>query len=168
MLREYLELAGSDVTRRPLDQARVLLTGSFCEQPPLGLIRTLERAGCYIVDDDFVQVHRFLRSDIPTGGESDPEGALAITVRDSAALNRYRFGLGAADFLICRNCGVYVAAFMPDPTDEGGYATLMADALAEHARFPQATPTDYAGEDAARRRQRRRRRWTPASLRSGA
>jgi hypothetical protein len=103
-----------------------------------------------------------------TRAVSDPEGALAITVRDSAALNRYRFGLSAADFLICRNCGVYVAAFMPDPTDEGGYATLMADALDEHARFPQATPTDYAGEDAARRRQRRRRRWTPASLRSGA
>ncbi len=41
---------------QPMDQARVLLTGPFCEQPPLGLIKTLERAGCYIVDDDFVQV----------------------------------------------------------------------------------------------------------------
>ena len=50
--------AGGRRSRQPLDQARVLLTGSFCEQPPLGLIKTLERAGCYIVDDDFVQIHR--------------------------------------------------------------------------------------------------------------
>jgi len=55
--------------RLPLDQARVLLTGSFCEQPPLGLIRTLERAGCYIVDDDFVQIHRWIKSDIPVDGD---------------------------------------------------------------------------------------------------
>ena len=39
-------------------------TGSFCEQPPLGLIKTLERSGCYIVDDDFVQVHRWIQGDV--------------------------------------------------------------------------------------------------------
>ena len=50
-----------------MDQARVLLTGSFCEQPPLGLIKTLERSGCYIVDDDFVQVHRWLKNDVAIG-----------------------------------------------------------------------------------------------------
>lgn len=69
MLRAYLDLVTNHDTRRPQDQARVLLTGSFCEQPPLGLIRTLERAGCYIVDDDLVQVHRFIRADIPTDGD---------------------------------------------------------------------------------------------------
>ncbi len=68
--REYRALvAGRRRSRQPLDQARVLLTGSFCEQPPLGLIKTLERSGCYIVDDDFVQVHRFMRSDIPIDGD---------------------------------------------------------------------------------------------------
>ena len=35
------------------DNARVVLTGSFCEQPPLGLIKSIEMAGCYVVDDDF-------------------------------------------------------------------------------------------------------------------
>ena len=30
----------------------MVLTGAFCEQPPLGLIKSLELAGCYIVDDD--------------------------------------------------------------------------------------------------------------------
>jgi len=69
MFRDYLALVDRDADRRPQDQARVLVTGSFCEQPPLGLIRTLERSGCYITDDDFVQVHRFIRSDIPTDGD---------------------------------------------------------------------------------------------------
>ncbi|MDO8681392.1 MAG: benzoyl-CoA reductase subunit C [Acidobacteriota bacterium] len=69
MFAEYLALASADRSRRPQDQARVLVTGSFCEQPPLALIKTLERAGCYIVDDDFVQVHRFIRSDIPVDGD---------------------------------------------------------------------------------------------------
>jgi len=52
----------------------VLVTGSFCEQPPLGLLRTLERSGCYIVDDDLLQVHRFFRRDVATDG--DPLDAL--------------------------------------------------------------------------------------------
>ena len=69
LLAQYrLALEGAD-DRQPLDQARVLLTGSFCEQPPLGLIRTIERAGCYIVDDDFVQIHRWIKSDIPIEGD---------------------------------------------------------------------------------------------------
>ena len=69
MLLDYRAAVEADEERRPMDQARVMLVGSFCEQPPLGLIKTLERSGCYIVDDDFVQVHRFLRSDIPLDGD---------------------------------------------------------------------------------------------------
>jgi hypothetical protein len=100
-----------------------------------------------------------------TRAVSDPQGTLEISVHDAKALNRYRFGMKAADFLICRNCGVYIAAFMPDPTDDHAFATLMANVLNEQARFSQAAPADYAGEDEAGRRQRRRQRWTPASLR---
>jgi benzoyl-CoA reductase subunit C len=74
MLDEYLAAAHADESRKPLDQARVVVVGSFCEQPPPGLIKTLERSGCYIVDDDFVQVHRFIRGDIATSG--DPLAAL--------------------------------------------------------------------------------------------
>ncbi|NOT29584.1 MAG: benzoyl-CoA reductase subunit C [Planctomycetes bacterium] len=69
MLRRYRDLAQADAERRPRDQARVVLTGSFCEQPPLGLIKTLERAGCYIVDDDFVPVLHWLRGDVCTEGD---------------------------------------------------------------------------------------------------
>jgi benzoyl-CoA reductase subunit C len=74
MMRAYIGLVRADASRLPMDQARVLLTGSFCEQPPLGLIKTLERAGCYIVDDDFVQVHRWIRGDVSVDG--DPMDAL--------------------------------------------------------------------------------------------
>jgi benzoyl-CoA reductase subunit C len=69
MLEDYLAAVRADESCAPMDQARVLLAGSFCEQPPLGLIKTIERAGCYIVDDDFVQVSRWLRHDVPTEGD---------------------------------------------------------------------------------------------------
>ncbi len=69
MLAKYLRAVTADESRKPMDQARVVLTGSFCEQPPLGLIKTLERSGCYIVDDDLVQVHRWIRGEIPTDGD---------------------------------------------------------------------------------------------------
>jgi benzoyl-CoA reductase subunit C len=69
LLRSYAREVREDGSRRPMDHARVLLTGSFCEQPPLGLIKTIERSGCYIVDDDFVQVHRWLRHDVTVDGD---------------------------------------------------------------------------------------------------
>ncbi|MCA9677240.1 MAG: 2-hydroxyacyl-CoA dehydratase, partial [Myxococcales bacterium] len=73
-LETYRDLVRADASRQPMDQARVILAGSFCEQPPLGLIKTLERSGCYIVDDDFVQVHRWLVQPVSTAG--DPLDAL--------------------------------------------------------------------------------------------
>jgi len=89
LFRDYRELAEADPGRKPLDQARVLLTGSFCEQPPLGLIKTLERAGCYIVDDDFVQVHRYIRGDIAT--EGDPLENLVRAFLEDAAASSTRY-----------------------------------------------------------------------------
>jgi len=74
MLDEYIAGVEGDGSRRPMDQARVVLLGSFCEQPPLGLIKTLERSGCYIVDDDLIQIHRWIRNPIPV--EGDPLGNL--------------------------------------------------------------------------------------------
>ncbi|NIP71961.1 MAG: benzoyl-CoA reductase subunit C, partial [Gammaproteobacteria bacterium] len=60
LLAAYAE-AVREVERPRLDNSRIVLTGAFCEQPPLGLIRTLERAGCYIVDDDFVLGSRWMQ-----------------------------------------------------------------------------------------------------------
>ena len=81
LMARYLRLAG-EAQRQPLDNSRVVIVGSFCEQPPLGLIRALERSGCYIVDDDYVLVTRWLRGDVPQEGE--PLSALARAyLRDS-------------------------------------------------------------------------------------
>ncbi len=57
------------------DKIRVVVTGSFCEQPPLGLIKTIENAGCYIVDDDFQLGLGWMKKDTPSD-TSDPVNAL--------------------------------------------------------------------------------------------
>jgi benzoyl-CoA reductase subunit C len=64
LLQTYLDEV-PQLDRRMLDNSRVVLTGAFCEQPPLGLIRTLERAGCYIVDDDFILISRWYLEPVP-------------------------------------------------------------------------------------------------------
>jgi benzoyl-CoA reductase subunit C len=51
------------------DRARVVVMGAFCEQPPLGLIKTIERAGCFIVDDDFLLGNRMIGTDVPLEGD---------------------------------------------------------------------------------------------------
>ena len=57
------------------DSIRVVIEGSFCEQPPLDLIKILEEAGCYIVDDDFVLGPRWFFQDLAVNG--DPMRTLA-------------------------------------------------------------------------------------------
>lgn len=89
MLEAYHGAVQAADDRQPLDQARVLLTGSFCEQPPIGLIRTLERAGCYIVDDDFVQIHRWIKSDVREDG--DPMDSLVQAFLSDAIASPTRY-----------------------------------------------------------------------------
>src|SRR6266481_6418978 len=60
---------------------------------------------------------------------SDPAGHLAIAARGDW-LSRYRFGLRLADFLICRTCGVFVAAY-----DDAGRAVLNLCVLEGAADF---------------------------------
>ena len=94
---------------------------------------------------------------------SDPDGQAIVRVHRSEHLQRYRFGLRTADFLLCRNCGVYVAAFMPD--GEAGYAIAIVNALDNAESFTgRPAPVDYDAEDLERRLERRRRNWTPARL----
>ncbi len=98
---------------------------------------------------------------------SDPNGRVTIGARDDASFSRYRFGLQLADFLICRTCGVFVAAFEPGSP---GRAVINLDVLASRAQFT-ATPisfTAYDTEDVATRSARRAKNWTPARLVIGA
>ncbi len=73
LVRDYLAASG-EADRPMRDQSRVVVVGAFCEQPPLGLIKTLEMAGCYIVWDDLTLGLRWLQSPVPTTG--DPIKAL--------------------------------------------------------------------------------------------
>lgn len=54
----------------PMDNIRVVITGSFCEQPPIGMIKSIEMAGCYIVDDDFMLGSRWTQGDIKVNSDS--------------------------------------------------------------------------------------------------
>ncbi len=67
---------------QPKDRIRVVLEGSFCELPPVGLIETLEQAGCYILDDDFLRGWRWFTEDVPI--RDNPLAALAESYSERA------------------------------------------------------------------------------------
>lgn len=89
LIREYLELAPRDGKRRDQDRSRVVLVGMFCEQPPLGLALTLERAGCYVVDDDFLIGLRWLQAEVET--EGDPLENLVDAYLHHSAMSASRY-----------------------------------------------------------------------------
>ncbi len=68
LMKEYLAAAAAE-ERSMRDNCRVAVTGAFCEQPPLNLIKSLEMAGCYLVDDDFMLVNRWIQGDIKSSGD---------------------------------------------------------------------------------------------------
>ncbi|MBI4425567.1 MAG: 2-hydroxyacyl-CoA dehydratase [Elusimicrobia bacterium] len=73
-----LEEALAELGRRankPKDRIRVMLEGSFCEQPPLELLELLDDAGCYVVEDDLLLGRRWFTGDVRT--DRDPLTALA-------------------------------------------------------------------------------------------
>jgi benzoyl-CoA reductase subunit C len=80
-VEEHIQLLQQALEYLPLrpakkrDAIRVVIEGSFCEQPPLELIRVLENAGCDIVEDDFAIAQRWFTEDVPVNG--DPVRALA-------------------------------------------------------------------------------------------
>jgi benzoyl-CoA reductase subunit C len=54
---------------RPKDRIRVVVEGSFCEQPPLELLQTIEESGCYVVDDDYLLGQRWFLAPLPLEGD---------------------------------------------------------------------------------------------------
>ncbi len=88
MLRDYLEAARR--TARPRrDNCRIVLTGVFCEQPPLNLIKSLELSGCYVVDDDLLLVTRWLTADVPADGDPLRNLALAFLHHSESTAAKY-------------------------------------------------------------------------------
>jgi len=88
LVREYI--AAADAMPRPKrDNARIVLTGAFCEQPPLGLIKSIEMAGCYIVDDDFMLVTRWLLDEVPADANPLDELSKAFLHRSATTAAKY-------------------------------------------------------------------------------
>ena len=93
---------------------------------------------------------------------SDPAGSAEFSIADREALHRYRFGLGTAEFLMCRRCGVYIGAWTDGPG--GRFATLNLNALKTPIEgVPAPAPTFYDSEDREGRVRRREQRWTPVA-----
>ncbi len=88
LLRDYLAAAGAEERPRR-DNCRIVLTGVFCEQPPLNLIKSLELAGCYVVDDDLLLVTRWLTADVPTDGDPLQNLALAFLHQSESTAAKY-------------------------------------------------------------------------------
>jgi hypothetical protein len=92
---------------------------------------------------------------------ADPHGRVSVVVHEPADLLRYRFALETADFLVCRRCGVYLAALLA--TANGTFATLNVNTFDCADQFAQtAVAVSYDAESAAQRVARRERNWTPA------
>jgi benzoyl-CoA reductase subunit C len=88
LVRDYLK--ATDAVDRPRrDNARVVINGSFCEQPPLALIKSIEMSGCYIVDDDLILVTRWLLDDVPADGKPLEELSKAFLHRSATTAAKY-------------------------------------------------------------------------------
>ena len=93
---------------------------------------------------------------------SDPAGSLDFFAAQPTELQRYRFALGTADFLLCRRCGVYIGAILA--AEEGVVGIINTHALKpQPAGLAAPAEATYDGEQTGGRVERRIARWTPAS-----
>ena len=63
---------------------------------------------------------------------SDPEGSFEVRADDWSLVERYRFGTRTCDFLICRRCGVFIAAVAE--LSEGVRAVVNVNCLDDRRR----------------------------------
>ncbi|HZL95254.1 MAG TPA: benzoyl-CoA reductase subunit C [Vicinamibacterales bacterium] len=88
LVRDYLRAVETEKRARR-DNARVVMTGSFCEQPPLSLIKSIEMSGCYVVDDEFMLSFRWLLDEVPLGGNPLEELSKAFLHRSAQSSSKY-------------------------------------------------------------------------------
>ena len=91
---------------------------------------------------------------------SDPDGEAVLAWSEPPIL--YRFASRAADYVICRRCGVYVGAM----TEIEGrpLVTLNLNCFDDPHGGLAAEPVVYDGESADFKAERRKQRWTPLRL----
>ena len=93
---------------------------------------------------------------------SDPLGEIGFVARDMSCLQRYRFALRTADFLLCTQCGVYIGAVIE--TESGRFGIVNTHSLAPvPGNIAAVAPISYDGEESGGRIARREERWTPVS-----
>jgi len=93
---------------------------------------------------------------------SDPGGSLEFAAQNPQLLQRFRFALKTADFLLCRECGVYIGAVIETPN--GSFGIINTHALNDTpGDMAEIGAISYDGEDTAGRVNRREDRWTPVS-----
>jgi hypothetical protein len=90
---------------------------------------------------------------------SDPEGKAVIRIRDVHHLQRYRFGLRTADFLLCTVCGAYLGAVLSAGDQSWSTVNLRLSAL-----DVGETGASYGSEDTGARIARRQHAWTPTAV----
>ena len=95
---------------------------------------------------------------------SDREGQFEVSADDWALVENYRFGTRTCDFLICKRCGVFIAAIAELAT--GAQAVVNVNCLNDRERFT-SVPTlhDFEGETPETRLSRRAANWMPAIIR---
>jgi len=95
---------------------------------------------------------------------SDRTGSLEFRSHDVILVRRYRFGGRTADFLVCRECGIYVGVQMNGAKGRIGVLNVLTLRPLLTLSAPQ--PMDYGAESPEARRLRREARWTPVTAES--
>lgn len=148
LIREFLAAVRAR-NGRPVDNVRVVLVGSFCEQPPFDLIRALERSGCDIVDDDFQLGLRMIDGDISDAGDPLVAVSQAYLDRGRDTASRYIADLVKGAALIGRvkaaeaDGVIFAAASFCDPAllDQPMLETALSKAGIPHTSFKFAENT---------------------------
>jgi hypothetical protein len=91
---------------------------------------------------------------------SDPSGSLEFREHQAGSLQRYRFGLGITDFLLCRVCGVYIGAEIETGTGRFGVININALRPIPEDLGP-VVAMEYGSESTTGRVERRKALWTP-------
>jgi hypothetical protein len=93
-------------------------------------------------------------------GTSDPAGNLSIDIKNPSKVRHYRFAHRTADFLICGECGVFVAALTD--TARGKRAVINARVLdGVSLNWASVTYVHFDDESPPQRVDRRSLHWTP-------
>ncbi|MEI6489904.1 MAG: 2-hydroxyacyl-CoA dehydratase [Bacteroidota bacterium] len=82
ILETVCELIKQDIGA-PQDKVKVIISGAFCEQPSIGLIKAVEEAGCYVVDDDYMLGSRMILGDIDSKSKNPLEAISNSYIKQS-------------------------------------------------------------------------------------